>query len=457
MVSLTGLFTVNFSITLLVVSLGDIATSLHTSRNILTWAITGPMLAFGVMGPAFGKAGDLWGHKRLYLVGLGGAGIFAAATAVAWNAGSMIAFRTLSASLGAALGPATMAVINRIFPPRERVKALGYWSMVAAGAPVLGVVAGGPLVDSVGWRVIFAVQAPLCLVGFVLAWVMLPETPRGRRARFDIAGALWLSLGVTSLLLAVNRGAATGWTRPPVLLAFALAPLALAAFVRAERRAPEPLVPLAWLQRPNIVYPVLSQSLMNFAYLGGFLLTPQLLEEVLGYSTTRAGILVIWRPLSFAVSAAMAGMIVRSIGVRGTGLAGGAFVVASMVTFVFVGTTTSAWVVAVGLMLSGVGIGISSPAMVATVAAEVDAADLGVAAALQQLMNQVGAVVGSLLMQTVQVTFAGADGRFAARGFHFAYALGVVFALASVAAAVFIRPVSGETRRAYRRTTRLAT
>jgi MFS family permease len=123
-VVLSALFTVGFTITILVVSLGSIAKEFDTSISFISWSITGPMLAFGVVGPAYGKAGDLWGHKRVFLYGLAGAGVFAALTAVAWNAPSMVLFRILSASAGAATGPATMAYINRLFPPEQRVRPL---------------------------------------------------------------------------------------------------------------------------------------------------------------------------------------------------------------------------------------------------------------------------------------------------------------------------------------------
>ena len=236
MVVLVGLFATSITITLLAVSLVDIADDLGTNEATLAWVITGPMLAFGLVGPALGKAGDLYGHKRLFVIGLLGAAVFAIATAFAWDAGSLILFRTLSAGFGSATAPAAMAQINRMFEADERFTALGWWSFVTAGSPVLGVVLGGPLVEAVGWRVIFLVQAPLCLAAMVVAIVMLPETDRGEAGRFDWAGAVLLGTGITSLLLATNRGSVWGWTSPAVIGLYVLAPVALAGLRR--RRAP---------------------------------------------------------------------------------------------------------------------------------------------------------------------------------------------------------------------------
>ncbi|MEY3388537.1 MAG: hypothetical protein RLZ74_143, partial [Actinomycetota bacterium] len=211
LVLLASVFTVSFTITLLVVSLKTVADDVGTSVSVMSWVITGPLLAFGVVGPAFGKAGDLWGHKRLFVYGLVGAGIFALGSAFAWNALSLIVLRTLSAASGSATGPAAMAYINRLFADDERVRPLGVWSFVTAGAPVLGVVAGTPLVEAFGWRVIFLIQVPLCLLGAALSQKLLPDTERQPDVRFDVKGSLTLGTGAVLVLLTINRGNSWGW------------------------------------------------------------------------------------------------------------------------------------------------------------------------------------------------------------------------------------------------------
>ncbi len=149
---LFGLFTVNVTITILAVSIHRIAGELNTAEATMTWVVTGPMLAFGVVGPLVGKLGDRIGHASDLPVGPGGAAVMAFASALAWSAGALIAFRTLGAIEGAATGPGLVRRDLPHLPREERVRALGFWAMVAAGGPVVGVVIGGPLVEAFGWR-----------------------------------------------------------------------------------------------------------------------------------------------------------------------------------------------------------------------------------------------------------------------------------------------------------------
>ena len=281
-VLLSGVFTVSFTITLLVVVLDTVASDLKSTVSVVSWSITAPMLAFAVIGPAFGKLGDLIGHKRVFVGGLLGAGIFAGLTALAPSAPMLILLRTLSAACGSATGPSAMAFTNRMYEPHDRVRPLGMWSFVSAGAPVIGVVAGVPLVDLVGWRIIFLVQAPLCILGAGASWWLLRDTERQPGARFDAAGAVTLGGGATLLLLGVNRGGSWGWNSPLIVGALALGVVLLYAFVQVERRVAAPMVPPQWFRTRNIAFPVLSQALANFAYMGGFMIIPQMLKDGVG-------------------------------------------------------------------------------------------------------------------------------------------------------------------------------
>lgn len=430
---LFGLFAVNVTVTILAVSIPRIAGEFATSDATMTWVVVGPMLAFGVIGPLVGKLGDRLGHRRLYLWGLVGAAVMAAASAVAWSAGSLIAFRTLGAIEGAATGPASFAIIANIFPRRERVKALGYWSMVAAGSPVIGVVAGGPLVEALGWRALFVGQIPLIAVAAVFAYRLLPETPRYRTGRFDLAGAGLIALGVTPLLFALNEAPRLGWTSPLVVACLLGGPLALVAFIRVERRAEHPLLPLRYVGRPGFTFAIASQGLLNAAYMGSFILTPLLLQNVLGYSETKTGLVSIARPLAFSLVGPAAGLVVTRLGARRTASFGSAAVVVAMVWMATLGIGSAAPVIMGALALAGVGMGLAMPPLAASVTVSVDDADLGIAGAAQQMMIQVGVVFGIQVMQSVQAARVGADGL--GPSYHAGYLAGVVLALAAVACA----------------------
>jgi EmrB/QacA subfamily drug resistance transporter len=436
-VALFGLFSVGFTITILSVSIPRIAEELGSDTSTVTWVVTGPLLAFAVVGPAMGKLGDLHGHRRVYGLSMACVSLFAALTAASWSAGALIAFRTMGAATGAAVGPASIAIINRLFPRERRVQAMGYWSMVGAGGPVIGVVAGGPIVETFGWRWIFIAQVPLTLAGLLLAMLVLPETERRARATFDGGGAAVLAVGATAFLFAINRGPLWGWSNPMIVTGFVIAPIAIVAFVAIERRVTNPLLPLAYVRRANFSFAIATQGFTNFAYMGGFVITPIFLESVFGYPETRVGGLMIARPLAFAIAGPLAGYVAVRVGERTSAIVGSGFVVASMLALSTVAPGTSDLVIVGALALSGIGLGCSSPALSASIANAVDERDLGVAGAFQQMMTQFGVVVGIQVMQTVAVVREASVGEVGAYGE--AYLVGGAVAFLGLLTSFFVR------------------
>jgi EmrB/QacA subfamily drug resistance transporter len=437
--ALTGLFAVGFTVTILGVSLERIARDLHSNVPTVTWVVTGPLLAFGVMGPLLGKLGDIAGYRRVFLLGLCGSILFAALSAVAWNATSLIAFRVLAAAEGAATGPASMAMISRVFPEGDRVKAMGWWSMVGAGAPVFGVALGGPLVDAFGWRAIFALQIPLTALALLFAFFVLPDTGRGSSEPIDGPGIVTLGLGVTTLLFGLNRGPVWGWTSAGVIATLAVAPVSLLAFVAVERRAESPMVPLEWFGRGNFTFPVAVQFFSNFAYMGSFILAPLFLQDVLHYSVTRAGLLTIARPISFSITAPIAGYLAVKVGERSAGVLGAFAVVASMFVWTGVGAGATNLHVVAALALAGIGLGVASPSMVASIANEVEENKLGAAGAASQLITSMGVVAGIQVAETFQAGRAVRSAADLVASFQGAFqVLGVIAAL-GVVAAIFVK------------------
>jgi MFS family permease len=402
-VLLFGMFWVASTITILSVSRPAIAVDLDASVESLVWLISGPTVAFALTGTTAGKLGDLYGHRRIYLGGMLGASLFAVLSAVAWSGASLIGFRVLGASVGAAAGPCSLAIINRLFAPEERSKALGFWSLVVAGGPVLGLVIGGPLVEAVGWRVIFWAQAPLLGLAVLGAWVLLPETPRRAKVHFDVAGQAVLFLTLAALLFAIDRSAAWGFGHPVVIGSFVLVPVAAWWFTKVERRVEHPLIPMHWFTRRAFAVPVAVSFFIMFGYMGGFTLTPKLLAEVRDMSPDTISLIMIPRPLTFAIAGPVAGLLAMRITARSTVVAGMVSLVLSMAMFAWAAPDPGTAVVVVALTLSGIGIGAAQPRVAATVANAVDDQDLGIAGATQQLFAHVGTAVGMNLLETVQV------------------------------------------------------
>jgi EmrB/QacA subfamily drug resistance transporter len=430
---LVGLFASGFTITILAVSLADVAADLGASETSLTWTVTGPFLALAVTMPLFGKIGDVFGHRRVYLYGLAGFTLGTFLTALAWDGGSLIGIRVLGAIPGAATGPASMALIMRAFPEEDRVKAMGWWSLVGAGAPVIGLVAGGPLVDALGWRTIFFIQAPLALLALVVAVPVLHETPRTEREPIDFAGAIVLAIAIVAPLLALTIGDESGWTEPLVLALFALGPAGAVAFVAVERRALHPLLPLDFFRRRNFDASLMAQFFSNFAYMGGFIVTPILMEKIFGFSVAETSLAMVCRPLSFSLSAPAAGYVAVRVGERAASVFGTALVVVSMVCFALAATTESLGFVFAALLLSGLGLGSSQPSLISSAANAVEPERLGVANAAQVMVTQIGVVTGIQVLSTIQ------GGAADVSSFTTAYLLGAAIAVVGVIGATFVR------------------
>jgi len=442
---LTGLFSVTFTITILAVSIPRIAGDLGTTEPALTWIITGPLLALGVLSPAAGKAGDLWGHKRMFIGGNLVAAGFAALTAAAWSAGSIVGFRVLGAAAGSVTAPAASALINRLYPREERVRAMGWFSFVGAGAPVLGVVAGGPVVENIGWRWIFVAQAPMLVLVAILGLLLLPSLSRQEGVTFDIGGAAALGLSITSVLYALNRGPDAGWSSLPVVAGFVAGPALMGLFVAIERRVASPLIPLDFFTRRNFAVPAVGQFCMNFAYMGGFIVTPLLLANVYGFGETKVGLLSIPRPIAFALAGPIAGYVATRVGERSIAVLGAGGVAVSMLLLNALTESSAELVIMASLAVSGVGMGAAGPAFTASVANSVSDADQGIAGATLMATQQIGTVAGIQLLQTVQQARVDVGGLLGS--YQDAYLLGFVVSCGALVSAFFIRSTERAGRR----------
>lgn len=430
---LTGMFATTFTITILGVSLAVIATDLGSTTEHVAWVITGPMLIQALSMPILGKLGDLYGHRRVYLIGFALAAVAAVATSLAWSANSLIAIRTIGQLTGTATMPASSALIFTVFPPRDRVRAMGWVNLVGAGAPVFGLAVGGLMVDTIGWRPLFMIQAGLSVLSLGFAWVVLRETHRQQGASLDIPGAVTLAIAASAMTFGVNRLPIWGATHPGVLGPLAVVPIALFLFVRAERRASHPLVPLEFFSRRNFVFPMITSFFINFAYMGGFIITPMLLLQVFLYSATATSFLTMLRPLTFSLFSPISGAIATRIGERTMAIVGTSLVVLAMLSFAAGARADSIVLIGGGLVIAGLGLGVSQPSLAALVGNSVDEHSFGIASSAMNMCGSIGAVAG------ISVLTALTAGATTTGVFQGGYVLGAAIAAIGAGATLFLQ------------------
>ncbi len=435
-VGLAGLFATAFPVTILTLALPTIATDFGVDEAGLAWLITLPMLGSALALPVLGKLGDLHGHRRVFIAGFALAVVSTALSATAPNPAALIGWRTFSQVAGSSTMPSSLALINAVHHGERRARAMGWWSMIAAVGPVIGLIVGAPAIDAVGWPLLFILQATVMMVPLAASWAVLRETPRVR-ARFDVPGALALALGIGPLLLAVDQAPDWGFTSTTTIGCLAVALVSLAGFTLLERRAVAPLVPLDLVGTPAPRAALTASTLTGAAYMGGFFLASLMLVRQFGYSLTSAVPILAIRPALFAASSPLGGRVTARAGVRVAAVAGGLCLAAGL-TGLAVGSAVGSLVVVVGagLLLQGIGYGLLRPALTTALADAVAEHDLGMAGASERLANQIGIVFGITVMASIYASDVD--------NLTPAFLVGAVLAMLGAAVALWMRP----TRRA---------
>lgn len=397
-VALSGLFATTFPITVLTLALPTMAADFGTDEAALAWVITLPVVASALALPILGKLGDLYGHRRMFVAGFTLAVVFTALSATATNPAVLIVWRTLTQVAGASTAPSSLALINRVHHGPARAKAMGWWSMIAAGAPVVGLTIGAPVIDAIGWPMLFVLQAVLMVAPVLASWLVLRETPR-QDVRFDVAGAATLALGIGPLLLMVNEAQGWGLLDPRTLACLAATVIGLGSFWAVERRSSAPLVPLSFLRARATSSILVVAMLTSASYMGAFFLASLLLVNQFGYSLTSAVPILAIRPVIFAGVSPVGGWATSRLGPRMATILGCASLAGGLAGLALGSAIDSLWVVVVvGFFLQGTGYGLLRPAISTALANSVEEHDLGMAGAAERLTGQIGVGFGITIM-----------------------------------------------------------
>jgi EmrB/QacA subfamily drug resistance transporter len=362
----------------------------------LSWVVTAYLLASTVVGPLYGKLGDLYGRKIvlqsaivLFLVG-------SALCGLSQNMTELIAFRAVQGFGGGGLMVVTMAVIGDIVPPRERGRYQGFFGAVFGVSTVIGPLLGGFFVDSLSWRWIFYVNLPIGLVALGVIAVAFHARAEHTRHAIDYAGAALLAGGLAAVVLYTSLGGIEyPWASPGMIALAAGGLLALAAFALVERRAAEPILPLALFR--NRVFTVSSAIgfIVGLALFGAITYVPLYLQNVRGHSATTSGLLMTPMMAGVLVTSIASGQLITKYGrYRPFPIVGTAVMTLGLLLLSRLEVDTSAWVSAGYMVVLGLGLGMVMQVLVLAAQNAVDYKYLGVATSGSTLFRQVGGSIG---------------------------------------------------------------
>jgi EmrB/QacA subfamily drug resistance transporter len=398
-------FMVVLDVSIVNVALPAIQTSLHFRAVELQWVVTAYALTFGALLLLGGRLADLFGRRRIFLVGLG---LFTAASLLggfATNQATLIAARSLQGVGAAILSPATLTILTVTFQDqRARAKAFGVWSAVAAGGGAAGALFGGFLTQYLSWRWILFVNVPIGIALFAVAWLRLHESKaEGPRRRLDVAGAVAVTGSLFLLVYAISHTDAVSWTSTSTLVVLAASAALLLAFVAIEARAAShPLIPLRLFRVRSVTGANLVMFCFGIGMFAMWFFLSLYLQQVLGYSPVVTGLTFLPQTAAIAIGSTLSGRIAPRIGPRNVLMAGALMGAAGLFWLSFIQAGDSYWTGACGggiLATFGIGLAFTPIALLAT--GGVPREDAGLASGLVNCSRQIGASIGLAALTTL--------------------------------------------------------
>jgi EmrB/QacA subfamily drug resistance transporter len=399
---LTSQLMVVLDATIVNVALHDIRRSLGFSPAGLSWVINAYTLTFGGLLLLGARAGDILGRRRVFLGGIALFTLASLAGGFAQNPGELLAARAIQGVGGALASPSALALLMTMFPDaRARTRAIGLYTAVSIGGAAVGLIAGGMLSEWASWRWVLYVNVPIGLLLLVLARAVLPETDR-QPGRFDLAGALTSTLGMTALVYGFVNAASDGWSDNRTIGSFAIGAVLLATFVFTELRAEAPITPLRLFADRNRSTAYVARLLLVAGMMGMFFFLTQFLRGVLGYSDLLTGFAFL--PLTlvvFTASQLSARVLVERVGAHRLMIIGVTFSTSGMLWLTQLGEHSGYASLVGPLLVFGTGNGLAFVPLTTAALDGVAPQDAGAASGLVNVMQQVGGALGLAVLVTV--------------------------------------------------------
>jgi len=390
-----ALFMIMLDNTVVNVALPSIQKDLGASISGLEWTVNGYTLSFAVLLATGGRLGDIFGRRRMFLIGVVVFALSSATAGLAPDETSLVVSRIVQGVGAALMMPGTLSIITDAFPPDERGKAMGTWAGVSALALAIGPVLGGFLTESVTWRAIFYINIPVA-IGAVAATLFAVRESRDTSVGRDVdyAGVAVLTVGLTALVLALVEGNAWGWGSTQIIGLLALAVVALPAFVAVENRVKAPMVQFDLLSDRNFLGAVVVALIITFAMMGVFFFLALYMQDILGYSPLEAGVRFLPSTLMIVAVAPVAGRLADRFGPRWLIGGGLTLVAASLFTFSGIAVDSSYLELLPGFVLLGIGIAMTMSPMTSAAMNAVQVQKAGIASGVLSMFRMVGGSLG---------------------------------------------------------------
>jgi EmrB/QacA subfamily drug resistance transporter len=438
-------FMVVLDIAIVNVALPSIQVDLGFSQENLQWVISAYALVFGGFLLLGGRAADLLGRRRIFLVGIVVFTVSSLLAGLAWSEASLIAARAFQGLGAAVITPAALSILSTTFAEgRDRNIALGVWGAVGGFGAAAGVLMGGVLTDLLSWEWIFFVNIPVGVTAFILAPILLKESRDASVKSFDALGAVLVTAGLSLSVYAITQAAQDGWTSAKTLSIFAVSAVLLAGFIGWELRHSEPLMRLGILRTKTVSGANVAGFILGTATFSLFLMLTLYMQQVLGYSPLKTGIAYLAVAGTAIFTSAIAAQLVTRIGVKPALVIGMVSLTAGLLYFtqVSVGGSYLADLLP-GFLLIAVGLGFSFVPISIAALAGIEPHEAGLASGLINTTQQIGGALGIAALSTIATTrtddaVAGGSSHASAlvSGFHGAFWAGVIIAAVGIVAAL---------------------
>jgi EmrB/QacA subfamily drug resistance transporter len=440
-----GLFMIMLDNTIVNVALPSIQRSLHMSISSLEWIVTAYALTFAALLITGGKLGDLYGRKRMFIAGLVVFTLASLACGLAPSAGFLIGARAVQGVGAALMNPATLSIITATFPPKERGQAIGIWAGVSALALAIGPLIGGLIVDNINWHWIFYVNVPVGVVGIIVSrWVIAESRDTSHEQSIDLPGLVTSGGALLALSYALIEGNRHGWGSPEIVGLFVGAAVLLAVFIWLELRQRLPMLDLSLFKIGSFAGANIVAMLVSLGMFGVFFFISLYVQNVLGYSPTKAGAIFLPMTIPIILIAPIAGKLSDRVGSRWLMGAGMAILGVSLLLYQRIGLHTGFWSLLPQLVLGGVGMALTMSPMTSAAMGSVPTDKAGVGSGVLNSFRQVGGSLGIALMGAILLTYQHptksktvAAQQFV-NGLHAALLVSAFIAFAAAAVAVFM-------------------